>query len=304
MRRTLLTLLLALSFTTSAQAGPLQTYKHPAGLSFSFPSDWKIQELEIGQLLIPAGVAILGDVPEEFVFVGGESVPPGTPVDHPDVFAFLESQVKAQFPMAKRVEGVSYLQTGIGKGASIVFSDKAETQHTAYVVMYQGLGIYAIHAGAKAGSPRQKEALAVFQSLGGSLAEDPDLFGTWYRSETQSTDATTSFEANDYNLEGSYVSSTSYSTYLFEPGNRVYHQSGGRIHIDPGQGALGSVTNSESENTPDAGTYSVHGKKLTILWEGGDEVTFEYNVFETNDGPALKLIPEGTTKPLFHRRQD
>lgn len=288
-----------------AKAGPLQTFKHPVGLSFSFPQDWRIQELESGQLLIPAGVAMVGEVPKEFVFVGGESVPAGTPVDHPEVLEFLESQVRAQFPGAKPKEGVNYVQTGIGKGACIVFTDKADTQHRAYVVMYQGLGIYAIHAGTKANGARNKEALAVFQSLGGSLVEDPELFGTWYRSETQSTDITTDAQANDYSNAGSYVSSTTYSTYLFEGGNRVYHQVGGRIHIDPGQGAMGSVANAEdSENAPYAGTYAVHGNSLTILWENGEEETFEYNVFETNDGPALKLLPEGASKPLFHRRQD
>jgi len=71
-------------------------YRHPAGLSFWYPQQWALRELDEALQLIPIDVVTTQEGPSEFYFVTGESVS-GTGIsraDNPQVISYIWFQDK------------------------------------------------------------------------------------------------------------------------------------------------------------------------------------------------------------------
>lgn len=280
--------LLAVGLLTNMPA-LAERYDHPSGLGFNYPAKWTLTEDERFLVLIPPGST--PNLNSEVVLIGTEPMEGVNGLLDPAVVGWFDTQLAGLLGDAKRVAA----PLGQRNGVLLRYSTGDGRNHRVFYKELQGLGAYVAHIGAT--TDREAAVEQVFTSFGGQLARDPQLVGSWYRNATSMSDV-------DYDSSGgaSYVSSSASMQYVFGADNKVRYESSSAVY---GQGSAGGGTSSVSTsgaNPADHGTYSANGKRLTILWDNGETTEKDYNVFETNDGPALKLVDPVSGQHAFWRR--
>jgi hypothetical protein len=264
-------------------------YQHHSGIGFNYPSDWSLQEQGEVVVLRPGKAKPLSR--NELLVVGAEPLAETTDLASPAIVQWFDQQMTALVGAVERQGGPKSVQSGV----ALSYASKDGRLHRVRYRRLGGLGVYVAHVGVT--KRHDRAASMVFHSLGGKLALDRQLVGSWYRSASSSTGVT-------YNASGaSYVNSNARYRYTFAADNRVAFQSGVNIS---GQGSASGGTTSVSsggDNKPHLGSYAANGKKLSIIWNDGDSAELDYKIFADNKGhPVLKLINPDTGKHKFYHR--
>lgn len=286
---------LSATLCASPSVASAATYQHPSGATFIYPDSWQAAPMAENVLVAPSGASKDAQgVPDELVLLGAEGVGELTNLADPNVIAFFDQGATALLPGAKR-------NTPPSVQGSVAELHYADTNGGSLRVQYRfeaGLGLYAAHRVVGGAGGNVAAADTIFSSFALNLQSDPALLGVWSRSRTEMSDVS-------YSADGgaSYASSHSRTTYEFQADQSVrFYNSASVYGQAEGGGGSTTISSAGEDNDPDIGTYTVQEDMLTILWTEGDAVTLTYSVFETSDGPALKMVL-GNDKPRFYRRQ-
>ncbi|MEM6999705.1 MAG: hypothetical protein AAF529_02895 [Pseudomonadota bacterium] len=266
-------------------------YRHPAGVGFTYPNDWTLQELESALLLQPPGVKPTpSGLPERFIWVGAEAMDTQNTPTQAEVAVYFDGLIRSVYSTAQR--------TGGETGQSLLYQVDEQRQVHIKFHFQNGLGLFMAHSYLTAQTEADSVFESAFASYGATLATDTTLLGTWYRSES----AMSSIDYN-YNSGGSsYVSSSQQISYTFSADQRFVWRGSSHISGNSASDSGSLGISSSADNEPDAGTYSANNGQLTLAWDEGDAVTCEYKVFPDSEGlPALKMTC-GDAKPKFYKR--
>lgn len=267
-------------------------YNHPSGLGFNYPENWQLSEQDNFLVLTPPQQA--GSKAQELVLVGSEPMEGVSSLTDPEVIGWFDHQMMALLGDARRSTQPATNPLGV----TLEYNSGDGRKHRVQYRKLEGLGIYVAHVGVS--SKNRNNVDAIFTSLGGKLALDPALLGTWSRESVSMTDVS-------YDAEGgsSYASSDAMYYYSFDEQNRVAYQSSNAIYAQgSSQGSTTSVS-SIGDQPVDYGTYSANGSRITILWDNGNNTEWDYSLFPSHDGtPAMKLIDPETGKHKFYERDN
>lgn len=267
-----------------------QRYNHPSGIGFNYPENWQLSEQENFLVLTPPQQT--GSQPQELVLVGSESMEVVTGLTDPAVISWFDQQMVALLGDARRSSQPATNQLGV----TLEYGGGDGRKHRVQYRKLEGLGIYVAHIGAS--SKNKKLVDAIFASLGGKLALDSTLFGTWSHESVSMTDVS-------YDADGgsSYVNSNAMFYYSFDSQNRVAYESSSAVYA---QGSVSGSTSSVSsigDQPIDYGTYAANGSRISIIWDDGSTTDWDYSVYQSYDGaPALKLINTETQKHKLYKR--
>lgn len=101
-------------------------YRHVTGLTFWYPENWHVKELEEAFQPIPNDVEIESQGPDEIYFISGERVA-GTGIQNPDdprVIQYTDQVVQSILPTLRRVGSVKYMDMINGKGVLLQWEGK------------------------------------------------------------------------------------------------------------------------------------------------------------------------------------
>jgi len=276
-----------------AEAAEMMRFQHSSGLSFSYPAAWQLREDEEGLYLIQNdGAQGNSSMPKEYFYFSMTEAPGITSASDPEVIAYFEQSIVADIPGGARAGPVDSIQTGVGIAAVIPFVGKPqgiESDIFVYVVIREEEGLYLVHVRDKAAASDRQMGKKIFASLELRLQTDPDLAGSWVRTER------TSSSAGSY--DPSQFSTTHLVRYVFDGAGKVAMKS---------DFSTSSVSDDVSTIDDAAsyfhGRYSTQGEELTVEWEDGTEATWIYSVFpDYNDGHLiLKLQVPGTEEAKFY----
>lgn len=292
-------------------AGPadaqMDTYRHPIGLAFSYPSGWELQETEIGVAVLPAdGPRDALGQPMELIVVNARETPDVTVPDDPRIVSFF---AEAAAPL-RRVGGTDVAQSGLGPGALLTFEGSAggePVRQRIYVTVHEGTSVYVLHvARDDLRDTREETARAVFESLRWDRGSDapaisppPEAAGapttravderlvrTWSRSSTSGSTG-----------GGGSVYATDRETIVFGGDGALVYAVGTVVSADvPNLSAFG-----RGDPNVEHGRWRIDEGMLVVEWETGGVDRFEYSVFVHTDGlPALKLQAPGGD-PVYYR---
>ncbi len=264
-----------------------ERFDHSSGLGFDYPKSWQLAEQENFLTLTPPGQS--GSQADELVLIGAESIAGVSSLTDPSLLQWFDQQMIALLGTAQRSEP----PTSGSSGVMLDYKSSDGRQHRVRYRNLAGLGAYVAHIGV---TQKHEDAVgAIFTSLGGTLAFDPALVGSWHRSKTSMTDV-------DYDQSGnsSYASSHADIYYSFDDRNKVVYESNSAIYAQGSSGGGTSSVSSIGENPASYGTYSANGSQITIIWDDGTSTEWNYRVFPHQGSNALKLINPDTEKHSYY----
>ncbi|HFD92650.1 MAG TPA: hypothetical protein ENJ22_05115 [Gammaproteobacteria bacterium] len=269
------------------------TYQHASGLTFSYPDGWLLREDTEGLYLFPDGSETRREgSPGEYFYLGMSDASGITSANDPRVIGYFEQMIASDIPEGKRNGTIDLMDTGIGQAIVIPFTGSPRdipSDILVYATVREEQGLFMIHFRSKTSTTNPSSGRKIFASLKLELTIDPDLTGSWVRTERSSSSA------------GSYDPSQFSTTHLV----RYEFDGAGNVAMKS-DFSSSSVSDDVSILTDDAsiltGTYSTLGEELYIEWQDGREAEWVYSVFQDyNDGHwILKLEDPDTGKAKFY----
>lgn len=267
-------------------------YDHPSGIGFNYPDSWQMREQENFMVLTPPQKA--GSQPSEQVLVGAEPMQGVSSLTDPAVIGWFDQQMLALLGDARRTDQPTTNKMGV----SLLYSTGDGRKHRVQYRKLAGLGAYVAHVGAS--SKHSAIADAIFASLGGKLALDSALLGTWSRESVSMTDVSYSADGGS-----SYAGSNAMFYYSFDAQNRVAYESSSAVYAQGSIEGGASSVSSIGDQPTDYGTYAANGSRISIIWDDGSTTDWDYSIFQSYDGsPALKLIDTETGKHKYYQREN
>ncbi|BCS96667.1 hypothetical protein DSLASN_22990 [Desulfoluna limicola] len=264
-------------------------YRHPSGLSFWYPQQWALHELDEALQLVPADAAMSQEGPSEVYFVTGESVQ-GTGIlqaDDPRVIAYMDQQVRSILPALQLqhsrkafalpgAHGIMLTWTGNNNAGKPVEGRAYVVVIKEYALTLSGISLQGLI------NKRTASLEKIFTSFViGQGQLDPALAGTWHKHATMSV----------ANPDRIYETSWSAAQAVTEDKSQLTFQSDGRWHrVDASQTLIGAgglwlEDNSQNENT---GRWNADGKRLFMLYDDNTWEEFAYTIVPTDNGRELR----------------
>jgi len=271
--------------TPPTRAG--KTYHHPIGFTFWYPDGWTVVESNPLQLIPPdRGTGAQG--PTEAYLIVGNAAPGIERADDPRVSQFIEGQLAALLPNARRVGTTEPISTTGGPGALTTWEGTSPTglqvRACAYVTLLQGYGVGLLAIGERQRVESRQGALReVFGTFGLLESQrDPQVVGTW-RNESR------------YNYRGPAAgvgddfASTAISQWAYQADGtfRASGQVSTSANIDTGMQAGGG------------GRWATGEGHLYMVWADGSYSVFKYYVQGAPGSRAMLLTPPNGEKQLW-----
>ena len=264
-------------------------YRHPAGLSFWYPQQWTLRELDEALQLIPNDVATTQAGPSEFYFVTGESVS-GTGIaraDDPQVITYADQQVRSILPALQLQKSRTRVDLLGTQGLVLVWKGNNNAgkpiEGRAYIVVTKGFALSLSGISLKGIMNKREGSLnKIFTSFViGQGQLDPALSGTWRKHATAAL----------ANADRIYETAWSAAQSVSEDKSQLTFYPNGEWHrINTSQTIVGAggvwlEDNSKSEHR---GRWNADGKKLFMLYEDNTWEEFSYKIVRTANGRELR----------------
>ena len=264
-------------------------YRHPSGLSFWYPQQWKLHELDEALQLVPADVAMTQEGPSEVYFVTGESVQ-GTGIlraDDQRVVAYMDQQVRSILPALQLQHSRKTFALPGAQGIVLTWKGNNNAgkpvEGRAYVVVIKEYALtlsgISLQGLVNKRTPSLEKIFTSFVIGQGQL--DPALTGTWHKHATMSV----------ANPDRIYETSWSAAQAVTEDKSQLTFQSDGRwIRVDAshtlvGAGGIWLEDKSQNENK---GKWNADGKRLFMLFEDNTWEEYAYKIVNTDHGRELR----------------
>jgi len=282
----------AVAPSAPATAGGV-TYRHPLGLSFVHPKDWRVQPNDQGFLLIPPDVTSNQLGPTELYFATGRDAAGIERPDDPRVAQFFEGQVAALFPFLRRVGQAERLQAGGRPGALLTWEGTSpanlRVRALVFTAIVKGYGLSLVALGEPQRiAARRAQLDAIFASLRLDEGQkDPRLVGMW-RSESH-------YSSRDF-------SSTSVRTMALRPDGSLISDSrllASGSQRDSGGNLSGSATVDTGEDPGTRGRWAAADGQLYMVWGDGSSARYGYHVEGNAGSRNMLLTPANGKKELW-----
>jgi hypothetical protein len=271
----------------SAEKG--NVYRHPAGLSFWYPQQWTLSELDEALQLIPNDVVTTQEGPSEFYFVTGESVS-GTGIsraDDPQVITYVDQQVRSILPALKLEKSRTLVDLLGTQGLVLTWKGNNNAgkpiKGRAYIVVTKGFALTLSGISLNGLMNKREGSLdKIFTSFViGQGQLDPALTGTWNKYAT----AALANPDRIYETAWSAAQSVSEdkSKLTFYPNGEWHRINTSQLIV--GSGAIWLEDNSKSEHR---GRWNADGKMLFMLYEDNTWEEFSYKIVRTANGQELR----------------
>ena len=266
-----------------------KVYKHPTGLTFWYPQEWRLQEIDEALQLIPNDVVTTQEGPSEFYFVSGESIAGSgiSQADDPQVISYIDQQVRSVLPQLQLLRDREYVQLMGRQGVVFRWAGKNNTgkaiEGRAYIVIGKDVAL-SLSAIAYKGliDKRNASLKKVFTSFVlGEGQVDQNLVGTWNKY------ATASLSNPDRIFETAWTAAQSVS----EDKSQLTFYADGRwyrinsSHTLVGAGGIWLEDKSKQEYS---GKWFADGKRLFMIYEDNTWEDFAYNIVITDGGRELR----------------
>jgi hypothetical protein len=264
-------------------------YRHTAGLSFWYPQQWTLQELDEALQLIPNDVVTTQEGPSEFYFVTGESVS-GTGISRandPRVVTYADQQVRSILP-ALQLQNSRRLVDLLGtQGMVLIWKGNNNAgkpiEGRAYVVVTRGFALTLSGISLKGLMKKREGSLdKIFTSFViGQGQLDQALTGTWHKHATAAL----------ANPDRIYETAWSAAQSVSEDKSQLTFYANGKWHRKNtsqtivGAGGVWLEDNSKSEHR---GRWNADGKRLFMLYEDNTWEEFSYIIVSTATGRELR----------------
>ena len=264
-------------------------YRHPAGLSFWYPQQWTLQELDEALQLIPNDLVTTPEGPSEIYFVTGESIS-GTGISRandPRVVTYADQQVRSILPALQLQKSRRLVDLLGTQGLVLIWKGNNNAgkplEGRAYIVITKGFAI-TLSAISLEGLMKKREGFLdkIFTSFViGQGQLDPALTGTWHKHAT----ATLANPDRIYETAWSAAQSVSEdkSKLTFYPNGEWHRLNTSQTIV--GAGGVWLEDNSKSEYR---GRWNADGKKLFMLYEDNTWEEFSYKIVRTANGQELR----------------
>ena len=271
----------------SAEKG--NVYRHPAGLSFWYPQQWTLSELDEALQLIPNDVVTTQEGPSEFYFVTGASVS-GTGIsraDDPQVITYVDQQVRSILPALKLEKSRTLVDLLGTQGLVLTWKGNNNAgkpiKGRAYIVVTKGFAL-TLSGISLNGLMNKREGFLdkIFTSFViGQGQLDPALTGTWNKHAT----AALANPDRIYETAWSAAQSVSEdkSKLTFYPNGEWHRINTSQLIV--GSGGIWLEDNSKSEHR---GRWNADGKMLFMLYEDNTWEEFSYKIVRTANGQELR----------------
>jgi hypothetical protein len=264
-------------------------YRHPAGLSFWYPQQWELQELDEALQLIPNDVVTTQEGPSEFYFVTGESVS-GTGIslaNDPRVVSYADQQVRSILPALQLQKSRRLVDLLGTQGLVLTWKGNNNAgkpiEGRAYIVVTKGFALTLSGITLKGLMKKRERSLdKIFTSFViGQGQLDSALTGTWHKH------ATAALANPDRIYETAWSAAQSVSE---DKSQLTFYPNGEWHRINTSQTIVGAggvwlEDNSKSEHR---GRWNADGKRLFMLYEDNTWEEFSYIIVSTATGRELR----------------
>lgn len=264
-------------------------YRHPTGLSFWYPQQWKVNELDESLQIVPNDVVTAQGAPSEVYFVSGESIS-GTGIfnaNDPHVIAYVDQQVRSILPALQLENNHRSIDLLGTQGIMLRWKGNNNAgkpiEGRAYVVVTKGLALSLSAITFKGLIEKRVQSLEkIFTSFViGQGQIDPSLAGMWHKY------ATAALANTDRIYETAWSAAQSVSeekTQLTFYPNGQWHQIN-TSHTLVGAGGIWLEDNSKNEYK---GKWYADGKRLFMIYEDNTWEDFSYKIVRTPNGTELR----------------
>jgi hypothetical protein len=264
-------------------------YRHPAGLSFWYPQQWKLTELDEALQLIPNDVVTTQEGPSEFYFVTGESVS-GMGISRandPQVINYADQQVRSILPALKLQKSRTLVDLLGTQGLVLIWKGNNNAgkamEGRAYIVVTKGFALTLSGISFKGLMNKREGSLdKIFTSFViGQGQLDPALEGTWHKHATAAL----------ANPDRIYETAWSAAQSVSEDKSKLTFYPNGEWHrINTSQTIVGAggVWLEDNSKNEHRGRWNADGKKLFMLYEDNTWQEFSYIIVRTANGRELR----------------
>lgn len=264
-----------------------KVFKHPTGVSMSYPPTWQLRDLTGALQLIPPDAASNADGPTEAYIVSAQAAEGITSAEDPRVINYLDLQMRQLAPFLQRTGQGEKVKAGTVPGVLLTWDGSnprgLEVRAQTYAIVLKGYGIGVTALGGKNEiARREKIVRGVFASLAAGEGEkDPQLVGAWrfwsYTSSKIVSSGTEQTRLLVLRADGTclWSSQTESSTQVSGKdylGNETY---------------WGGVAGTSSDR--DRGTWTAGAGRLYVTWQNGSLSEWGYRMIGTPGARRLYL---------------
>ncbi|MDB6041123.1 MAG: hypothetical protein JWM99_4964 [Verrucomicrobiales bacterium] len=272
-----------------------KVYKHPTGLSMSYPPDWQLKPFPQGLQLIPPDAGSNEKGPTEAYLVFAESAEGISTAEDPRVLAYIETQLLQVAPFFRRSGEVEKISAGTAPGIFVIWDgtnpDGMKVQAQALSTILKGYGISVVALGETARiKSREKTIRTIFASFAAGAAEkDPQLIGSW------------KFWSYSASADGKFGTERSRFMTLQSDGTALWKGRSESIGSVSGRDYLGNETFSGGvagqNGSSDRGFWSAGDGKLYVRWQDGSTGEWSYRLGGVPGNRRLFLQAADQKKP-------
>jgi hypothetical protein len=272
-----------------------KTFKHPTGLTMSYPPDWELRTLPQALQLVPPNAGSNEKGPTEIYFVMADSAQGVTTAEDPRVAAHLDAQWLQFVPFLRRAGEIEKIPAGTAPGILGRWEgtnpDGVKVQAQALTTILKGYGISVLALGdIKLVQSREKELRGIFGSLAAGAGEkDPQVVGAW------------KFWSYSGSSSGNYGTERSRFMALQADGTAIWKGRTESSASVKGRDSLGNdtfvggVAGQSGDNN--RGTWSAGDAKLFVTWQDGSSSAWSYRLGGTPGNRRLFLQGADQHKP-------
>ena len=270
-------------------------YKHPTGMSMSYPPDWQLKPFPQGLQLIPPDAGSNEKGPTEIYLVLAESAAGITTAEDPRVVAYINAQLLQIAPFFQRVGEIEKIRAGAAPGIVVTWDgtnpDGVKVQAQSFSTIMKGYGISVLALG-EASRVKSRGGIlrGVFASFAAGAGEkDSQLVGAW------------KFWSYSSSADGKFGSERSRWMSLMADGTALWKARSESSGTLSGRDSLGNETFSGGiagqSGDADRGTWSAGEGKLYVQWQDGSLGEWSYRVGGMPGNRRLFLQSAGQGKP-------
>lgn len=268
------------------------TYRHPVGFSFWYPSGWTLTEHEAFTQLTPPNPGQSPEGPTELYFLLGSNVADEgifTPDDQ-RIISFLDEQVRSVSPVLQYTGRSTPVNNSQGKGALLEWEGKTpkgdDVIARSFVSIINDHGIGLIGIGFRdVINGRDKDLRQMFGSFGfGQGQNDPAIVGSWSLVSTSAIDNQSPFETS---WSRAQAVSEDKSILVFNH-DGTWSRSN-ESHTLVGAGGVWLEDKSQSSSR---GSWNAGDGVLYMVWEDNSWEEYKYVVEQGAQGRQLRLAVE------------
>jgi hypothetical protein len=278
-----------------AQGAAWKTFRHPTGLSMSYPSNWRTQEHAQVLQLIPPDAGANADGPTEVYLVFAEGAEDITSAEDPRVLEFLQEQLGQLAPFLRPKGAPEKVRAGAVPGILATWEGDnprgLSVRALALAAVLKGYGVALVGLGDQQQVlAREKTLRGIFASFAaGEGQKDPQLVGTWKYWHYSSS------------ALGGFSTERTRFLVLRADGTCLWSSQSESSGSVRGSDSLGNQTYSAgtvgTSGSNDRGTWSAGGGKLYVMWQDGSLSEWAFTLSGAPGSRKLLLKSGDQQKP-------